>query len=391
MMWVDHSPISKHLDNIYVIWHNEPLVTGIPNDPPGVFVNRRTGPSGAWQTPIPVSHAETTGTAIGCDIKTNSAGDVFAFWADTGSKYLYVGKSSDGGASFSSNPAVLAPLFASQEIAIPSFASKPRVYISGGAYGGARGGVVYAVWMDLTGNAELLDCDPMGPGLDVLSPCTTRIWFSRSTSQPIGLGWEQKKMINNQNTLNDQFNPRLAVDQTNGQRLAVDQTNGQLMVIYYDTQDDNLRLKADLWMQTSEDEGLNWSASCKVTTAQTDETVPGADLENQYGDYNGLSGYASTFFPSWTDRRGGLQEEIWSRRLRVQSLPEETCPVDPILTSATIYFGTGVDDKDRETYLIVEVNTVYGENAARIESFSILNLTPIHLMMVHLQTYSLYK
>ena len=47
-------------------------------------VNRRTGPTGAWQTPLQVSAAETVGTGIGADIKTNANGDVFAFWPDTG-------------------------------------------------------------------------------------------------------------------------------------------------------------------------------------------------------------------------------------------------------------------------------------------------------------------
>jgi len=49
-----------------------------------------------------------------------------------------------------------------------------------------------------------------------------------------------------------------------------------------------------------------------VTTAETDETVAGADSGNQYGDYNGMSGYLTKFFPSWTDRRNNAHEEIWS-------------------------------------------------------------------------------
>jgi len=69
MMWIDHSPTSPFMDNIYVIWHD-----GSP-----AFVNRRTGPTGAWQTPLRVSGVETTGTAIGGDIKTNAFGEVFAF------------------------------------------------------------------------------------------------------------------------------------------------------------------------------------------------------------------------------------------------------------------------------------------------------------------------
>jgi hypothetical protein len=109
-------------------------------------------------------------------------------------------------------------------------------------------------------------------------------------------------MINNQASRNDQFNPWLAVDET----------NGALAVTYYDTVNDPGRLKTDVWVQTSHDDGATWGAAEKVTTAQTDETGSGASSGNQYGDYNGLSGYAGRFFPCWTDRRSGRREEIWT-------------------------------------------------------------------------------
>ena len=62
LMWVDHSASSPFKDNIYVCWHN-----GNP-----AYVSRRT--AAGWQAAVQVSGAESTGTAIGCDIKTNSAG-----------------------------------------------------------------------------------------------------------------------------------------------------------------------------------------------------------------------------------------------------------------------------------------------------------------------------
>jgi hypothetical protein len=294
MMWVDHSPTSFFHDNIYAIWHN-----GRP-----VFVNSRTGPAGAWQTPIQVSGSETTGTGIGGDIKTNSFGDVFAFWPDTGSKNLYVAKSTNGGGSFTPPFGFPAPIpihttYSSFIITIPSFAFRQAlIYISGGAYRTIKKNLVYAVWTDLNSNAKTLQCDPNGPGTDVFSECTTRIWFSRSING--GLKWEKATTINDHSShLNDQFNPQLVVDET----------NGQLVVVYYDTVDDQGRLKTDVWMQTSVDDGATWSDAKKITSAQTDETVSGADFGNQYGDYNGLSGYAGTFFPSWTDRRNGLLED----------------------------------------------------------------------------------
>jgi hypothetical protein len=50
----------------------------------------------------------------------------------------------------------------------------------------------------------------------------------------------------------------------------------------------------------------------KVTTAQTNETVDAVKDGNQYGDYNGLSGFQGSFLPSWTDRRNNGKEEIWT-------------------------------------------------------------------------------
>jgi hypothetical protein len=298
LMWIDHSPTSPFQDTIYVIWHN-----GFP-----AFVNRRLPATGAWQVPLQVSGAETTGTGIGGDITTNSAGDVFAFWPDTGSRGLFVAKSTDGGATFGA-PITIATTFASFDIGIPSFVfRRALIYVSAGAYRTATQDLVYAIWTDLTGAAG---CNTPGnePGSDATSACKTRIWFSRSTDG--GVTWEPGRMLNDQASLNDQFNPRLSVDET----------DGTLAVIYYDTVEDATRLQTDVWCQTSSDDGVTWSAAVKVTSARTDETVAGADFGNQYGDYNGLSGSAGTFHPSWTDRRSGGPEEIWTAPITVATTP----------------------------------------------------------------------
>ena len=287
-MWVDHSPTSPYQDTIYAIWHN--------NRP--VYVGRRTGPGGTWQPPVQVSGPETPGTGVGGDIKTNSAGDVFAFWPDTISRRLLVAKSTDGGATFAA-PVTVARTLGAYEIAVPSCASRGAlIALSAGAYRTATKNYVYAVWVDMAGGAAQL-APPQAPGTDASSPCTSRIWFTRSGNG--GLTWEPPRMINNQVTLNDQFNPRLAVDEA----------TGQLLVVYYDTLNDPARRATDLWCQTSFDDGATWSVALRVTSAQTDETAAGADA-GQYGDTIGLSTHGGTSWPSWTDRRGGGPEEIWT-------------------------------------------------------------------------------
>lgn len=103
-------------------------------------------------------------------------------------------------------------------------------------------------------------------------------------------------------------------------------------MIYNDTVANAGRKKSDIWFQASYDDGATWTTAEKVTTAMTDETIAGADSGNQYGDYNGMSGYANSFFPSWTDRRNNASEEIWTALISLGPPP----PPAPIIQSAGV-------------------------------------------------------
>jgi hypothetical protein len=288
LMWVDHSATSTFKDSIYACWHN-----GNP-----AYINRRTA-TGAWGTPLQVSGAESTGTAIGCDIKSNSAGDLFVFWPTTSNRRVIVRKSTNGGVSFAA-AVVVRTMFDAYDIGIPSFASRRAlIYTSGGAFKDATRNNVYVAWTDLTGATGCTSASNE-PGTNAASSCKTRIWFSRSTDG--GTTWSTAAMINNQTSLNDQFN----------QALAVDESTGRIAIIYYDTVGDATRKTTNLYYQTSSTDGATWSAATKVTTSATNETIAGADSGNQYGDYNSVSGWASKFLPSWTDRRSAGKEEIWT-------------------------------------------------------------------------------
>jgi hypothetical protein len=292
LIWIDHSASSPYKDNLYAIWHN-----GNP-----AYINRRTGPAGSWGTPVQVSGAESSGTAIGGDVKTNAFGDVFGFWPTTGNSKVFVVKSNNGGVSYGT-PVQVATTYDSYDIGVPSFNNRRiLIYVSGGAYRTGSKNMVYAAWSDLSGETGCTA--PVNePGSNAASTCKTRIWFARSTDG--GATWQAKVMINHQASLNDQFN----------QWMAVDEATGALAIMYYDTVGDSTRKKTNVWYQSSFDDGATWSAAVKVTSAQTDETISGADSGNQYGDYNSLSGYAGVFFPSWTDRRSGAREEIWTAKI----------------------------------------------------------------------------
>ena len=295
--WIDHSATSPHKDNMYLIWHN-----GAP-----CFASVRKGAGGAWSTALQISGAETTGTAIGSDVKTNANGDVFAYWPDTVSQNLFVAKSTDGGVTYGT-PVSIAKTNGAFQINLPAQNNRGcLIYLSGGAYVAGGTSFVYAVWCDLAGGSG---CSASGnaPGSDVTSACKTRTFFSRSTDG--GATWSTPVKLNDQNAKNDQFFARLAVDQV----------SGALVVIYYDTINDAGRLKTDLWMQTSLDHGASWSGPSPVTTAQTDETSAGAQSNFQYGDYIGLTGHDGNFFACWTDRRSGGVEEIWGAPIQTSSV-----------------------------------------------------------------------
>ncbi len=288
MLWADHGAASPYKDNLYVIWH----------DGDTVLFNRRTPAAGWLAAPLVLAAPDGPGGGVGGDVRTNAAGDVFAFWPHTGKQQLFVVKSTDGGATFS-QPQAIANTFGAFQVSLPAISTrKALIYTSGGAWQTATRNEVYLSWMDLSGQAG---CTAPGdePGSNAASPCKGRIWFARSTDG--GATWSAPVKINDQAALNDQFAPWLAVDES----------DGQLGIAYYDTIDDPSRLSTNLYFQSSLDGGLTWSAPQRVTTAASNETTAGAKLQTQYGDYNGMSGWNGRFTPSWTDRRGGGSEQIW--------------------------------------------------------------------------------
>lgn len=307
-IWVDRSQ-TAFKDNMYAIWHQNSVA----------FVAARNGPGGTWGAPIAVG-SSTTGaiqTTDGGDIKTNGYGDVFAFWPDSGAQTLNVAKSTDGGASFTalgSTPVQIATTNGSFIIQIPAQAVRSTsagngvlIYITGGAHRTASQNLVFACWQDLAGGTGC-NAPSDAPGTNAASLCKTRIWFARSLDG--GSTWQSPVKINDQSGLNDQFFPRLGVDDA----------TGNLMVVYYDTINDPNRVATDIWMQYSTDGGASWSAALQVTTAETNEATGSQDEGNQYGDYIGLSAAGGRFFACWTDRRGGGNEQIYGAPLAIPSI-----------------------------------------------------------------------
>jgi hypothetical protein len=309
-------------DTIYVIW-------GSDNS---VFVKYREPQTGTWRPTIQLD-SQSIGPVSGCEIKSDPvSGNVIAFWHDTGSGNLYASVSAtndaQNGPTFGPRRFV-ANATASPGISIPSCISNKAAISISCVYSGL---IVYFVWADLTEDGT-----------------KTRIWFSYANAQQGNLfNIIDKKMINDAQSLNDQFHPRIWMDGY----------SNRLAVVYYDTIGDPTRRQTGVWLQTASN-FTDWtSPPSPVTMAPTDETAAGAN-QFQYGDYIGLTGGARGFlFAAWTDRSSGVAEQIWARRVRIPPIPEPCS--DPILTSAAITFNTTTDDKDDNTTLDVNVLSVYG-------------------------------
>ncbi|HZF14094.1 MAG TPA: hypothetical protein VFE33_35310 [Thermoanaerobaculia bacterium] len=287
-LWVDRGASSPFRDQVYAMW----------NDLDGVYFARRTKSDGAWHNAILLSDVRTLLSTEGAEAATNSAGEIFGFWIDGESGRIFVAKSSDGGVSFDP-PVDIATSFGRFRLSLPAAPNTASMHVSGGAFRNATENQVYAAWADLSGEAGCKLWTEQPTFVVGGNACKSRLWFSRSADG--GATWSPPVKIDHRPTLDDQFSPVLAVDES----------SGKLSLTYYDTVGDPSRKRTNLFYQSSSDGGTTWSDPLQVTTASTDETDIFSD-PTAYGDHNGLSVVNGFIVPTWTDRRNGGREEIWS-------------------------------------------------------------------------------
>lgn len=295
LIWIDTHDTSPHKGNIYVTWD---VVGG------GMRFARSTDNGVTWSSVTTLS----TDRAIGAHLTSGPSGELYVAWPDVGSRQIKIRKSTDGGATFGT-VRTIATTNDAYEVSVPAMCGrKVLIYVTIGVdrSGGANNGHVYAVWADRNGAAA----DPGCGGLT--SPSNGNVYFSRSTDG--GTTWSPPAVIHSNPSQTDQFNPWMDVDPD----------NGDIHVVYYDTRDDSDRKKARLYYARSIDGGANWIDETQIATEPTDETASGADMGNQYGDYNGLAVFRRVAHPSWTDRRSGVpggNEQIFTSRIGVPPPP----------------------------------------------------------------------
>lgn len=286
MLVVDAQTTGPFRDNIYLAWD-------VPGG--GIRFARSADKGVTWSSVMSLS----SDRAIGVHLATGPSGELYVAWPDTNSRELRLRKSLDGGATFGST-VVIATTNTPYEVSIPAMCQRAAlIYLSVGVdrSSGPRKGNVYATWTDRNGSTA----DPGCTG--IASASNTNVYFSGSSDG--GATWATPKVVHSDPPNTDQFN----------QWMDVDPEGGRVHVIYYDTRDDAGRLKTALYYVASDDGGSTWVDEKKIASAQTDETSAGADLGNQYGDYNGLVAYRKAAHPVWTDRRQGVpggKEQIFT-------------------------------------------------------------------------------
>ena len=294
MITVDTNLSSPNRDTIYVAWDNN---NGNASSSNYLVVSHSTDGGKTFSTPVAANSTESgPKSVIGADPFVGPDGTLYVAWHDTLNSLISESSSADGGQSFGPTHTI-SPTQASFDVGIPAMSSRRAlVYPACGAdtSTGAYRGTLTCSWTDVTA----------GNGMD--------LFVSRSTNG--GATWGAPVRVNDDppGVANDQFN----------QWLAVDPVDGSVNLGWNDTRTDPTHLSTDIFFARSTDGGQTFIKNVQVTTAPTNETCCGADLGNQYGDYEGIAAYGGVIHPVWTDRRDSvastLAEEVFSTTIKVK-------------------------------------------------------------------------
>lgn len=262
---VDTHPTSPRYENVYICWHLNNVQK----------FSRSTDMGVTFSSPVTFSSAPT---GIGCDLASDTAGNVYYVYPADGVQQIVLLKSTDGGASFAA-PVVVANTQGSFDFPIPAMT--------------ARHAFIYAsVDVDLSTSAfrdtiyvAFTDSTAATSGTAANNHARIQVAYSRNG----GSTWQDRTphATADANTV-DRFHPWLKVD-----------NNGRVHVVFYDTRNSANRTGVDFYYSYSENGGDTWSAPTRLTSVNMPK--PGDAFE--WGDYNGLDMILTQALGIYTDNR----------------------------------------------------------------------------------------
>jgi hypothetical protein len=292
MIAVDTNPSSPFFNNVYVAWDTTNGNNGVPSST-GIEVSRSTDHGKTFSSPVFASQTLAgPHFGIGADPFVGPDGTLYVAWHDFVGNRIAVSSSTDGGLSFGPTHTI-APTVIPFATSIPPQNSRgvlvyPACEADTGTSAGR--GTLYCSWMDGTSSGD------------------TNIYEARSSDH--GVSWSPRLRVNDDTGINYQFN----------QWLAVDPSDGSVNISWNDSRLDPKDLSTNVFFARSTNGAASFGPNVRVTTAPTNETCCGADLGNQYGDYEGIDAIGGHIHPVWTDRRMSVRrlhlgEEVFTAEL----------------------------------------------------------------------------
>jgi len=124
--------------------------------------------------------------------------------------------------------------------------------------------------------------------------------FSTSRSDDNGATWSPGGRVNNDSTVNSQFLPKIALDQT----------TGNIATVWYDARNDLgtggsgdtdvlPNTDAQFWGSFSTNGGVSFGPNIRISAGTSNSHDSGNGID--YGDYSGLAFYGGVAHPAWSD------------------------------------------------------------------------------------------
>jgi hypothetical protein len=289
MITVDTNP-GPGQNTIYVAWDNASPRNGKSSDNDVVLVSSSTDGGVTFSAPVQASPSQGGPAAvIGADPFVSPDHTLYVAWNDAANPAIRVASSTDRGQSFgpTNQISITNAVF---QVLPPAQALRGALIYPACATAPA-GSRLYCSWSDATASDGM------------------RVFVSHSDNG--GVTWSPAQRVSEPGTVSDQFN----------QWLAVDPTTGAVVLSWNDSRNDSTRKSTDVFLAESIDNGATFSTQ-QVTNASTNETVTGADLGNQYGDYEFIAALNGEVHPIWTDRRASvaavtnLDEEVFTAAIK---------------------------------------------------------------------------